>query len=81
VNIKRRGGTCEFREVVGLEQALGGLLPAALVHEVVPLRDLVAQWAACVGLVAEGHSTVHASRRLQPPTRWYSIPLSTISNK
>ena len=41
--------TCELWEVVGLQQAVQGLLPAPLPHERVPLWDEVAQGAACAG--------------------------------
>lgn len=37
----------ELGEVVGLQQPVQSLLPASLIHQIVPLRDLVAQGAAC----------------------------------
>ncbi len=51
----------ELREVVRRVQLNQGVLPAVLVDEVVPVRDLVPQRAA---LVAEGHAAVHAAPAL-----------------
>jgi hypothetical protein len=53
----------ELREVVGLVQAVYGLLPVLAVDEVVPVGDQVAQGAA---RVAERHAAVHAARGLAP---------------
>src|SRR5262245_52988477 len=50
-----------LREVVGGVQPVDGLAPAVAVHEVVPVRNDVAERAA---LVAEGDTAVHAARRL-----------------
>src|SRR5215204_3696208 len=51
----------ELGEVVGLVQAVYGLLPVLAVHEVVPVGDQVSQGAASV---AERHAAVHAARGL-----------------
>ena len=51
----------ELGEVVGGVQALRGVLPAALVGEVVPFRDEVAEGA---GAVAVGDPAEHAARSL-----------------
>src|SRR5919107_2062236 len=61
-----RGGAehpCELGEVVGLVQAVYGLLPVLAVDEVVPVGDQVPQGAA---RVAERHSAVHTARSLTP---------------
>ena len=51
----------ELREVVGGMQPLDRVAPAVAAHQVVPLRDQVAQWTA---VVAERNAAVHAPRRL-----------------
>ena len=51
----------EFREVVGGVQAAGRLAPFSAVHQVVEVRDDVAERAAGV---AEGHAAIHAARGL-----------------
>src|SRR5215216_1256562 len=51
----------ELGEVVGLVQAVYGLLPVLAVDEIVPVGDQVPQGAACV---AERHAAVHAARGL-----------------
>ena len=50
-----------LREVVRRVQPLNGVLPVVAVHEVVPVRDDVAERTA---LVAERNAAVHAARRL-----------------
>mmetsp|Transcript_7711 Transcript_7711/g.15990 ORF Transcript_7711/g.15990 Transcript_7711/m.15990 type:complete len:526 (-) Transcript_7711:674-2251(-) len=54
----------ELGEVVGLQQAVQCIAPLALVHKLVELRDLVAEWAATAALMAERGAAVHAARRL-----------------
>ena len=49
---------CELREVVGLQQAVQGLLPAALVNQIIPLRYQVPQWTTC---------SIHTLSRLRDP--------------
>src|SRR5215203_5660676 len=51
----------ELGEIVGLVQAVYGLLPVLAVNEVVPVGDQVSQGAAGV---AEWHPAVHAARGL-----------------
>ena len=51
----------ELGEVVGLVQAVDGLLPVLAVDEVVPVGDQVPQRTS---RVAEGHAAIHATRRL-----------------
>ena len=51
----------ELREVVGGVQPLDRVAPAVVAHQVVPLRDQVAQRAA---VVAERNAAVHAPGRL-----------------
>src|SRR5215213_1467926 len=53
----------ELGEVVGLVQAVYGLLPVLAVDEVVPVGDQISQRTASV---AEGHTAVHAARGLPP---------------
>jgi hypothetical protein len=53
----------ELREVVGLVQPVQGFAPAALVDEVVPLRNQVVDRATVVRL-AERHATIHAAGAL-----------------
>jgi hypothetical protein len=53
--------TRELGEVVGLVQAVDGLLPVLAVDEIVPVGDQVPQRTA---RVAEGHAAVHAARGL-----------------
>lgn len=48
--------TRELREVVGLQQAVQRLPPPPLPHQGVPLRDQIAQGAACVGGGGRGGS-------------------------
>jgi hypothetical protein len=50
----------ELREVVGLVQPVQRVAPSALVHQLVPLGDFVAEGAAGGSLVAEGGAAVHA---------------------
>src|SRR5690606_3358205 len=57
------GAARELREVVRLVQPLERVAPAALVDEVVPLRDQVVHGTAVLGL-AERHAAVHAARAL-----------------
>src|SRR5262249_19213119 len=52
----------ELREIVGRMQALDGFLPAPAIHQVVPVRDDVAERTA---LVAERDAAIHASRPLR----------------
>ena len=54
---RRAEAARELREVVGGMQPLDGLAPAVAVHEVVPVRDEVAERTA---VVAEGDAAVHA---------------------
>src|SRR5215207_9885775 len=51
----------ELREIVGLVQAIYGLLPVLAINEVVPVGDQVPQRAA---RVAERHAAIHATRGL-----------------
>ena len=51
--------TGELREVIGLMQALQCLLPAALIHHVIPFGDQIVNRATFIGLT-EWHTTVHA---------------------
>ncbi len=51
----------EFREVVGRVQPFGGLVPVVPPHQVVPLRNEVAERAAGV---AEGDAAIHAAAGL-----------------
>jgi hypothetical protein len=60
---RRAHAARELGEVVGLQELVEGLFPVALVHQVIPLGDDVAERAAVLGL-AEGDATVHASGRL-----------------
>mmetsp|Transcript_90221 Transcript_90221/g.255078 ORF Transcript_90221/g.255078 Transcript_90221/m.255078 type:complete len:770 (-) Transcript_90221:2977-5286(-) len=63
----RAGGAGELREVVGVEQPLQRALPLALVHQLVPGGDAVAQrapTAALVRAVARRGAAVHAPGRL-----------------
>ena len=53
----------ELGEVVGCVQRRQRVLPAPLVHQVVPVGDEIAQWTT---LVAEGKRAVHAARGLAP---------------
>src|SRR5919112_2466240 len=53
----------ELGEVVGLVQAVYGLLPVLAVDEVVPVGDQISQGTAGV---AEGHAAVHTARGLPP---------------
>ena len=53
----------EFREVVGRVQPIDRGAPAIPIHEVVPIRNQVAERAA---LMAERNAAVHASSRLIP---------------
>ena len=39
--------TGKLRKVVGLHQTAVGILPATLVHEVIPLRDQIVDRTAC----------------------------------
>src|SRR5690606_18729695 len=57
------GAARELREVVRLVQAIERVAPAALVDEVVPLRNQVVHWAAVLRL-AERHAAVHAASTL-----------------
>ncbi|KAI3478074.1 hypothetical protein L1887_60005 [Cichorium endivia] len=59
----RADTTSEFGEVVGHEETVERILPLALEDEVVPLGNDVGDRATSVTL-AEGHTAVHASRRL-----------------
>ncbi len=43
----RAHSASELREVVGLQQAVQGFLPPALVHQVIPLWNQVAQRTPC----------------------------------
>ena len=69
VDVERAGGLARRRayapshlgEVVGRMEVAGGLLPVAVIDEVVPVRDLVVHGAAGV---AVGDAAVHAARRL-----------------
>mmetsp|Transcript_11658 Transcript_11658/g.27322 ORF Transcript_11658/g.27322 Transcript_11658/m.27322 type:complete len:337 (-) Transcript_11658:419-1429(-) len=53
----------EFGKVVGAVQALNGLVPGVLKHQIVPLRDQIVHRASRVGL-AEGGPAIHAAGRL-----------------
>mmetsp|Transcript_30094 Transcript_30094/g.66684 ORF Transcript_30094/g.66684 Transcript_30094/m.66684 type:complete len:333 (+) Transcript_30094:1854-2852(+) len=59
----------ELREGVGGQQPVQGLLPLALVDQVVELRDDVAKGAAGVSLVAEGCTALHAAGSLRVQQR------------
>ena len=52
----------ELGEVVGRVQLVAGLAPVVAAHQVVPVRDQVAERA---GGVAERHPAVHATRPLE----------------
>jgi hypothetical protein len=62
-SLARRGTDAagELREVVGRMQAPDGILPAAVVDEVVPIGDEVVHRATGV---AEGHAAIHAAGAL-----------------
>ena len=64
---RRAGGACELGEVVGIKQTLEGTLPLALMYQLIPSGDAVAQRTATstlIGAVACGSSAVHAPSRL-----------------
>ena len=58
---RRAQPTGELREVVGGVQPLDRVAPAVVAHQIVPLRDQVAQWTP---VVAERNAAVHAPGRL-----------------
>ena len=58
---RRTDAARKLRKVVGRVQPPDGIRPAAVVHQVVPVRDQVVQRTAGV---AEGHAAVHAARSL-----------------
>eukprot|EP00982_Pelagococcus_subviridis_P002394 18522-Pelagococcus_subviridis.AAC.9 len=62
---RRAHAAGELGEVVRLVETVQRVAPPALVHELVPLRDLVAEGAPAAGLVAVRRPAVHASRALR----------------
>src|SRR2546426_906880 len=64
----------ELREVVRRVETVDGHSPLLAIHEVVPVRNDVAERAA---LVAEGDGAVHAAGRLRlSPVRFASVALA-----
>jgi hypothetical protein len=57
------GAAGEFREVVRLVQPIQRVAPAAVIDQVVPLRDQVVDRAAG-GALAERHAAIHAAGSL-----------------
>ena len=53
--------TSELREIVRGMQTLDCLLPMSAIHQVIPIRNEVAKWAA---VIAERNTAVHATARL-----------------
>ena len=70
--LARRGAHApgELGEVVRLVEAVERVPPPPLVHELVPLRNLVPEGTPRPGLVAERRAAVHAPRRLRREQRF-----------
>ena len=78
VDVQRAGGFArrrtdaagDLREIVGRVQVARGFFPAALIDQIVPVRDLVVDRTAGragrdrAGAVAIGHAAIHAARGL-----------------
>ena len=55
----------ELWEVVSLKQSVQRLVPVARIYQVVPLRDLIAQWTSCVAFTDEVSAPIKPTQQSQ----------------